>query len=108
MCGWCAGVFHRVQVSNLSILLRSVYAMQKISVWSDVVAVILFDWFLKIQSTPPQKTTTTTTPQYIMCHVLCVCVVFVVVLFFQLYAFIILRAHHDHNNIAPCGIIKVF
>ena len=78
--------------------------MQKISIWSDVVAVILFDRFSKKQSNPPPPPKN----QYIMCHVLCVCVVFVVVLFFQLYAFIILRAHHDHNNIAPCGIIKVF
>ena len=30
---------------------------------------------------------------------------FVVVLFSYLYVFIILRARHDHNKIAPCGII---
>ena len=35
-------------------------------------------------------------------------VVFVVVLFFQLYVFIILGARHDHNKTAPCGMIKVF
>ena len=34
-------------------------------------------------------------------------VVFVVVLFFYLYVVIILRARHDHNKIATCGIIKV-
>ena len=33
---------------------------------------------------------------------------FVVVLFFQLYVFIILGARHDHNKTAPCGMIKVF
>ena len=30
----------------------------------------------------------------------------VVILFF--YVFIILRAHHDHNKTAPCGIISFF
>ena len=25
-----------------------------------------------------------------------------------MYLFIILQAHHDHNKIAPCGMINVF
>ena len=32
---------------------------------------------------------------------------FVVVLLFELYVFITLRARHDHIKIAPCGIINV-
>ena len=52
------------------------------------------------------------------CHIKIICmvkvrpfvgrVVFIVVFFFQFYVFNILRARHDHNKIAPCGIINLF
>ena len=54
-----------------------------------------------------QKVSRTRTIHSIETH--CVCVVLLLYwFFFKLYVFIILRARHDHNKIASCGVIKVF